>query len=76
MLVSSRNKITKNSLSKMDIDIINHEFLFLLCLLLCTNVLLLDVLIILIHHSVLFFSILSQKEKIYVERKTIYSQAA
>ena len=76
MLVSSRNKITKNSLSKMDIDIINHEFLFLLCLLLCTNVLLLDVLIIVIHHSVLFFSILSQKEKIYVERKTIYSQAA
>ena len=37
--------------------------------LLSTNVLLFDVLTILIHHFVLFFSILSQKEKFYVKRK-------
>ena len=33
-----------------------------------TNVLLFDVLTILIHHFVLFFSILSQKKKFYVKR--------
>ena len=35
-----------------------------------------EVLIILMRHFVLFFSILSQKEKFYVKRKTILSQAA
>ena len=38
-------------------------------LFLSTNVLLFEVLTILIHHFVLFFSILSQKEKFYVKRK-------
>ena len=38
-------------------------------LFLSTNVLLFDVLIILIHHFVLFFSIHSQKKKFYVKRK-------
>ena len=38
-------------------------------LFLSTNVLLFDVLTILIHHFVLFFSILSQKEKFHVKRK-------
>ena len=38
-------------------------------LFLSTNVLLFDVLTILIHHFVLFFSILSQKEKFYVKKK-------
>ena len=38
-------------------------------LFLSANVLLFDVLTILIHHFVLFFSILSQKEKFYVRRK-------
>ena len=38
-------------------------------LFLSTHVLLFDVLTILIHHFVLFFSILSQKEKFYVKRK-------
>ena len=37
---------------------------------LSTNIILFDVLIILIHHFVLFFSILSQKEKLYVKRKS------
>ena len=35
----------------------------------CTNILLFDVLTILMHHSVLFFSIFRQKEKFYVKRK-------
>ena len=38
-------------------------------LILTTNVLLFDVLTILIHHFVLFFSILSQRKKIDVKRK-------
>ena len=38
-------------------------------LFLSANVLLFDVLTILIHHFVLFFSILSQKEKFYVKRR-------
>ena len=38
-------------------------------LFLSTNILLFDVLTILIHHFVLFFSILIQKEKFYVKRK-------
>ena len=43
-------------------------------LFLSTNLLLFDILIILIHHFVLFFSILRQKEKFYVKRKIILSQ--
>ena len=31
MLISSRSKFTKTSISKIDIDIINQEFLFWLC---------------------------------------------
>ena len=52
-----------------------HFFQSILCrmekcnLFLGTNVLLVDFLTILIHHFVLFFSILSQKEKFYVKRK-------
>ena len=42
-------------------------------LFLSTNVLFFDALTILIHHSVLFFSILSQKEKFYVKRKKQFS---
>ena len=38
-------------------------------LFLSTNVLLFDVFTVLIHYFVLFFSILSQKEKFYVKRK-------
>ena len=42
-------------------------------LFLSTNVLFFDALTILIHHSVLFFSILSQKEKFSVKRKKEFS---
>ena len=45
-------------------------------LFLSTNILLSDVLTILIHHFVLFFSIPSQKEKFMSNGKTILSQAA
>ena len=38
-------------------------------LFLSTNVLLFDAFVILIHHFVLFFSVLRQKEKLYVKRK-------
>ena len=43
---------------------------------LSTNVLLFDVLTILIHHFMLFFSILSQKCLFMLKRKTILSQTA
>ena len=42
-------------------------------LLLSTNVLLFDALTILIHHSLLLFSILIQKEKFYVKKEEKYS---
>ena len=45
-------------------------------LFLSTNALSFDVLTILIHHFVLIFSIASQKQKFFVKRKTILSQAA
>ena len=44
-------------------------------LFLSTNVLLFDFFIILIHHFVLFLSILSQKNKFYLKRKN-YTQSS
>ena len=79
ILISSIGKFSQTSLSKIDIDIINQELLFWLChvklsirhnsfirkckcaFIWCSYILK--------HHFVLFFIILSQKEKFYIKKK-------
>ena len=75
LLISSRGKFAETSLSKIDINLISQEFLFWLCpmkLSIGHNSLILKhkcVFIWCSYHFVLFFSILSQKEKFYVKQK-------